>query len=94
MPRQVIKLPARQLRASGPTLQLSRRKVAAYARVSTDNEDQITSYEAQVRHYESYIKTRADWLFAGIYFTSIVAGFVVPLSMVITVFPCQRRAIT
>lgn len=32
-----------------------RRKVAGYARVSTDSEEQLTSYEAQVDYYTRYI---------------------------------------
>ena len=44
-----------------------KRRVAGYARVSTDHEDQVTSYEAQVDYYTSYIKSRNDWEFAGIY---------------------------
>jgi DNA invertase Pin-like site-specific DNA recombinase len=41
--------------------------VAGYARVSTDHEDQVTSYEAQVDYYTSYIKGRHDWEFVDIY---------------------------
>lgn len=33
-----------------------KRRVAGYARVSTDHEDQVTSYEAQVDYYTNYIK--------------------------------------
>lgn len=44
-----------------------KRKVAGYARVSTDLEEQQTSYATQVEYYTSYIKSRADWEFAGIY---------------------------
>lgn len=36
------------------------KRVAAYARVSTDSEEQLTSYEAQVDYYTKYIKERAD----------------------------------
>ncbi|NCB42702.1 MAG: recombinase family protein [Clostridia bacterium] len=43
------------------------RRTAAYARVSTDSEEQLTSYEAQVDYYTKYIKERPDWEFAGIY---------------------------
>lgn len=42
-------------------------RVAAYARVSTDHEEQQTSYEAQVDYYTRYIKGRPDWEFAGMY---------------------------
>lgn len=44
-----------------------RRRVAGYARVSTDHEDQQTSYEAQVDYYTTYIQGREDWEFAGLY---------------------------
>ena len=44
-----------------------KRRVAGYARVSTDHEDQQTSYEAQVDYYTNYIKGRDDWEFAGLY---------------------------
>lgn len=43
------------------------RRTAAYARVSTDSEEQLTSYEAQVDYYTKYIKERPDWEFVGIY---------------------------
>ena len=44
-----------------------KRKVAGYARVSTDHDEQLTSYEAQVDYYTRYIKSRSDWEFAGMY---------------------------
>lgn len=44
-----------------------KRRVAAYARVSTNNEEQLTSYEAQVDYYTNYIQGRDDWEFAGVY---------------------------
>ena len=52
---------------AAPINNLKKRKVAGYARVSTDHEDQATSYEAQVDYYTKYIKSRDDWEFAGIY---------------------------
>ena len=45
----------------------TKRKVAGYARVSTDYEEQITSYEAQVDHYTNYIQSRDDWEFVKVY---------------------------
>lgn len=44
-----------------------KRRVAAYAHVSTDYEEQITSYQAQVRFYTNYIKSRPDWQFVDVY---------------------------
>lgn len=51
-----------------------KRKVAGYARVSTGNEDQETSFEAQVDYYTNYIKKRKDWEFAGVYTDDGVSG--------------------
>ena len=45
----------------------TKRRTAAYARVSTDSEEQMTSYQAQVDYYSKYIKERSDWDFVGIY---------------------------
>ncbi|MCM1530612.1 MAG: recombinase family protein [Alistipes sp.] len=52
----------------------SKRKVAAYARVSTDHEEQLTSYEAQVNYYTEYIKGRADWEFVSVYADEGISG--------------------
>ena len=43
------------------------RKVAGYARVSTDSQEQLTSYEAQVDYYTRYIRSRPDWQFVNVY---------------------------
>lgn len=51
-----------------------KRKVAAYARVSTDHEEQQSSYEAQVNYYTEYIKSRTDWEFAGIFADEGISG--------------------
>lgn len=50
-----------------PINSTKKRRVAGYARVSTDHEDQTTSYEAQVDYYTSYIKSRNDWEFVAMY---------------------------
>lgn len=44
-----------------------RRRVAAYARVSTDNEEQLTSYEAQVDYYTQYIQNNPEWQFVKVF---------------------------
>ena len=41
--------------------------VAAYCRVSTDTEDQRTSFEGQVKTYTKLIEGNPDWTLAGIY---------------------------
>lgn len=63
---KVTVIPAtRTTRSSQPLVE--KRKVAGYARVSTDSEEQATSYEAQVAYYKSYIKGRDDWEYVDIY---------------------------
>ncbi len=64
----VTMIPAtRSLHTQSPIGQNTKRKVAAYARVSTGTEEQLTSYEAQVDYYTAYIQGTPDWLFAGVY---------------------------
>ena len=43
------------------------RNVAGYARVSTEKEEQQSSYEAQIDYYTKYIKERPDWNFIAVY---------------------------
>lgn len=49
-------------------------KVAAYARVSTEQDEQQSSYEAQVDYYTRYINGNPDWEFAGIYSDDGISG--------------------
>ena len=42
-------------------------RVAAYVRVSTDNDEQLTSYELQKNYYTDYISSHPGWVLAGIY---------------------------
>lgn len=63
---RVIPATAPVLSAQGKSSDFKRR-VAAYARVSTDSDEQLTSYEAQVDYYTKLIQGRADWEFVTIY---------------------------
>ena len=49
-------------------------RVAAYCRVSTDNEEQESSYDVQVKHFTEYINSRSDWKLAGIYADDGISG--------------------
>jgi site-specific DNA recombinase len=51
-----------------------KRRVAAYARVSTDQEEQASSYEAQVSYYSGYIQERPDWQFVKVYSDEGITG--------------------
>ena len=68
MAKRVTAIPATLNRfTSAPVHAAAKRKVAGYARVSTDNEEQQTSYEAQMDYYREYITGRKDWQFVGMY---------------------------
>lgn len=49
-------------------------RVAAYCRVSTDDEEQLTSYEAQQTYYTDKIMTNPEWTIAGIYADEGITG--------------------
>lgn len=49
-------------------------RVAAYCRVSTDAEEQLTSYEAQKTYYTDKIMTNPEWTMAGIFADPGVTG--------------------
>ena len=51
-----------------------KRRTAAYARVSTDSEEQLTSYAAQVDYYTNYIRGRDDWEFVAVYTDEGITG--------------------
>jgi DNA invertase Pin-like site-specific DNA recombinase len=52
----------------------TKKRVCAYCRVSTDTEEQLSSYDAQVTYYENYINKRPDWEYAGIYADEGITG--------------------
>ena len=75
MANKVKVIPATISRRTAQRLDEQRcRRVAAYARVSTDRDEQLTSYAAQVDYYSRYIKERDDWEFAGIYTDEGITG--------------------
>lgn len=49
-------------------------RVAAYCRVSTDDEEQLTSYEAQQSYYKNKILSTPNWTFAGIFADEGITG--------------------
>lgn len=49
-------------------------KVAAYCRVSTDDKEQKTSYEAQIQYYTNKINKNPDWQMAGIFADEGITG--------------------
>ena len=57
----------RNLFTTAPIATAARRRVAGYARVSTDSDEQFTSYEAQIDYYTNYIKSKPEWDFVQVY---------------------------
>ena len=75
MAKNVTTIPATISRfTDAPLMSTAKRKVAAYARVSTDHEEQQTSYEAQVDYYTNYIKNNPDWEFVSVYADAGITG--------------------
>ena len=73
--RTVQKIESRaSLTSSAPDIEQPRKRVAAYARVSTDSEEQLSSYEAQVEFYTRYIKGNPGWEFVDVYTDEGISG--------------------
>jgi hypothetical protein len=53
---------------------MAKKKAGAYARVSTDEDDQLNSYAAQVEFYTEHIKSNPDWEFVEIYADEGLSG--------------------
>jgi DNA invertase Pin-like site-specific DNA recombinase len=53
---------------------LEKKKVAAYARVSTDETDQLHSYQNQIQEYTGRIQKNEEWEFAGMYADEGITG--------------------
>ena len=51
-----------------------KRRVAGYARVSTEKDEQYTSYEAQVDYYIQFIQSHAGWEFVKVYTDEGISG--------------------
>ena len=59
--------PVQRVHAPAPEEKRNRIRVAAYCRVSTDHEDQKTSFEAQQTHFTNLISGNPGWELVGIY---------------------------
>ena len=65
-------IPAKAVEGFGESTSV--RRVAAYVRVSTDNDEQTSSYELQKNYYTEYIKAQPGWEFVGIYDDEGISG--------------------
>lgn len=71
--RVVRQIPVNFIKSSAVGI-VTKTKVAAYARVSTDKSEQEDSFERQVEHYTHYIKSRTDWEYVDIYADPGITG--------------------
>jgi DNA invertase Pin-like site-specific DNA recombinase len=71
----------KRVRVIAPTLSVTgkatleqKQNVGAYARVSTDKEEQESSFERQVEYYTGHIQSRPDWRFVKVYQDDGITG--------------------
>lgn len=75
MARNITVIPAKANRTNlAENLKLQKKRVAAYCRVSTDQAEQLSSYEAQVKYYTAYIEGNPEYECAGIYADEGISG--------------------
>lgn len=73
--RNITVIPAKaRIGNTASAVQIPKLRVAAYCRVSTDSDEQATSYEAQVEHYTDFIIKNPEWDFAGIFADDGISG--------------------
>ena len=70
----ITKIEANPLLVNKVNDESKRLRVAAYCRVSTDEEDQLQSYKAQVEYYTDYISKNPKWKFVRIYADEGITG--------------------
>lgn len=68
MAQNITVIPARRtVGTQKPAETKQKTRVAAYCRVSTEFEEQESSYEVQVEHYTSYIQSNPEWELVEVY---------------------------
>ena len=73
--KNITVIPAtRQIGNNALSIDKPKLRVAAYCRVSTDSDEQATSYETQVNHYTEYISRNPEWELAGVFADDGISG--------------------
>jgi DNA invertase Pin-like site-specific DNA recombinase len=67
MPKVTTIPPRRKTGNTSAQQEVKKLRVAAYCRVSTDYEEQASSYQTQIEHYTEVIERNPEWVLAGIY---------------------------
>jgi site-specific DNA recombinase len=73
MAKNVTVIPASPIRKSAEGVK-KKIRVAAYCRVSTEQEEQLGSFENQVNYYTELINNNPDWVMAGIFSDEGISG--------------------
>ena len=58
----------------GNPVVITRQRVAAYVRVSTDGDEQLESFQSQKQYYQDKISENRDWVMVGIYADEAITG--------------------
>lgn len=74
MAREVVHIPARPQVVGTRTTQEKKIRLAAYCRVSSEQDEQLNSFENQVTYYKEYISSHPDYELAGIYADEGISG--------------------
>ena len=64
----------RDRRLVGKPLTITRKRVAAYVRVSTNAEEQLQSFKSQKEYYQDKISANKEWVLVGIYADEGITG--------------------
>lgn len=64
----------RERRLVGKPLTITRKRVAAYVRVSTNAEEQLQSFKSQKEYYQDKISANKEWALVGIYADEGITG--------------------
>jgi len=72
--KNVTVIPARKHARKSKDEEKPKLRVAAYCRVSTDSDEQATSYDARSSTITTYINGHPDWELAGIYADDGISG--------------------
>lgn len=74
MEKNITVIPAKKLQQTVRSQTRKKIRVAAYCRVSTDQDEQLSSYENQVRYYREYINQNLLYELVGIYADEGISG--------------------
>ena len=72
--KSITVIPARKTAKGVPLASQQKLRVAAYCRVSTDSDEQATSYDAQIKYYTELIENNPEWTLAGIFADEGISG--------------------